>query len=620
MEENKTSKEQQTANNTDQVCDSKEKKTPPVKKKIGKLPQKTLYMIIGGAAALIILAVVIVILLIPKGDSPNNPLQTHSFGEWETVTEVTCGNGGEMKRSCTCGEVETKEIPATGAHILSGWSVEKAPTEDSDGIMYVKCENCNERVNEKYIPYVKADQYSYDVNSDGITCTLRGFKRDKEVSDPIIPSNLDGYIVTVIGANAFCYEDITSVTIPDTVVSLDVDAFDSCYQLKSVNLPNGLVEIGDGAFQCCKALESITIPASVVTIGYAFRSCESLENVIFESGSKLQRIDVWGLFNNTAVKSIDIPDTVVFARGILSEFIYDPSTFTKYDNAYYIGSKDNPYHILVGVKSYDITSCNIHKDTKVIADSAFTFCDKLTSISFPNDCKLRSIGWQTFTDCEKLTQIYIGGGVEYIGERAFMFCSMLENIYIGSTTKSIGDEAFWNCGKLKSIEIPAGVTEIGKSAFEECQSLESVTFAEGSLLESIGESAFEYCTSLKEMDIPKGVSYIGQYAFRSCESMAKLTLPDKVTEYYTSTFGGCAFKELVIPEGVISLGDYCFSGCYDLENLYLPTSLTIFGYKVFNCPDNVYYAGSEEEWNALLADGLGTSDFTNTIFHFNYTK
>lgn len=622
MEENKTPKEQQTANNTDQVCDSEEKKTPPVKKKIGKLPQKTLYMIIGGAAALVILAVVIVILLIPKGDSPNNPLHTHSFGEWETVAEATCGNNGEMKHSCACGEIETKEIPATGAHILTEWAIDKAPTEDSDGIIYGKCENCDERVNEKTIPYVKADMYAYRVNNDGVTCTLDGFKSGKEISDPVIPTNLDGYIVTVIGVNAFCYDKITSVTIPDTVVSLEFGAFNSCEQLQTVNLPDGLVEICDSAFASCDSLKSIVIPASVVTMGSGiFDYCSSLESITFENGSKLQRLSVATLFADTLVESVEIPDTVSFAGGISVSSFDDLSPFTEYDNAYYIGNKDNPYHILLSAKSGDITSCTIHEDTKVIADSAFSFCRNLTSISFPGDCELRSIGWQAFMNCGNLTQIYIGGGVEYIGERAFMFCSKLGNAYIGRRTKSISNEAFAHCSELNSIEIPAGVTELGNSAFLYCRSLESVTFAEGSLLESIGESAFEECKNLKEIIIPKNVSYIGKCAFRYCTYIKSITLPEKITAIYENTFSSCAnLRSIDIPEGVISIGNYCFTGCYELENVYLPTSLTELGYTVFDGPDTVYYAGSEEEWNTLLANALSSPAFYNTIIHFNYNK
>ena len=72
-------------------------------------------------------------------------------------------------------------------------------------------------------------------------------------------------------------ENLESVTIPNSVVSIGKLAFFGCDNLKSVNIPDGVVAIGEGAFSNCYGLSSITIPKSVTTIDkYAFGDCDNL--------------------------------------------------------------------------------------------------------------------------------------------------------------------------------------------------------------------------------------------------------------------------------------------------------------------------------------------------------
>ncbi len=75
---------------------------------------------------------------------------------------------------------------------------------------------------------------------------------------------------TEIGANAFEESLISSINIPNGVVSIGNYAFYHCFDLESVTLPNGLITIGNGAFSEM-GLQSIIIPDTVTTIGsYAF--------------------------------------------------------------------------------------------------------------------------------------------------------------------------------------------------------------------------------------------------------------------------------------------------------------------------------------------------------------
>ncbi len=117
-----------------------------------------------------------------------------------------------------------------------------------------------------------------------------------------------------IAACAFSWSDLTSVVIPDSVLYIGKDAFRSCDCLEMVTLDEGsrLTVIGDGAFESCSALIGIRIPASVTTIGrYAFDSCYSLENVTIDAGSQLTGILSHTFHDCYALKSITIPASVI---------------------------------------------------------------------------------------------------------------------------------------------------------------------------------------------------------------------------------------------------------------------------------------------------------------------
>ena len=80
------------------------------------------------------------------------------------------------------------------------------------------------------------------------------------------------HTVSSIGESAFdrC-TSLTSVTIPDSVKSIDICAFEECKSLKS---------IGCGAFKDCESLTSITLPNSVASISdRVFSGCKNLKSV-----------------------------------------------------------------------------------------------------------------------------------------------------------------------------------------------------------------------------------------------------------------------------------------------------------------------------------------------------
>jgi len=80
-----------------------------------------------------------------------------------------------------------------------------------------------------------------------------------------IPSRIQGLPVTHIGSHAFSNSSLTSVTIPNSVVTIESGAFRN-NQLASVTIPNSVAYIGSYAF-ADNSLTSVTIRRGVTHIG-----------------------------------------------------------------------------------------------------------------------------------------------------------------------------------------------------------------------------------------------------------------------------------------------------------------------------------------------------------------
>jgi len=121
--------------------------------------------------------------------------------------------------------------------------------------------------------------------------------------------------VTRIGLEAFynC-QGLTDITMPSNLTTIDSSAFAGCTNLASVTLNTGLTSIGGQAFSGT-AIDSITIPQSVITMsgtGPVFDGAMNLKTVTFESG--MTTIPAYALANNTSsvnsITSVYIPPSV----------------------------------------------------------------------------------------------------------------------------------------------------------------------------------------------------------------------------------------------------------------------------------------------------------------------
>ena len=452
---------------------------------------------------------------------------------------------------------------------------------------------------------------AYDPNDEGNGYIVYdiGKATDKDI---VIPSEYNGLPVVKIDAKAFEGYDITSVYIPGTVKEIGLQAFHSCTNLEAVYISEGVETIGESAFYCCYALRSVYIPGTVASMGYgAFSNCSSLMEITLGEGIKAIPHNAFSYTYNLreivipdSVKSIDsyafsgcqYLERVVIGSGSMLESISkysfercDNLQYNTYSNASYLGNEDNPYMILVKADNQKIRSCEIHSQTKVIAQSAFEGCFSIKSLQIPEG--VIRIGESAFSGCTSLQSITIPNSVISMGINIFNECNALESVTMPLVGKKIedglevdmrfGDYFGWNVPEtLKTVVINGG-DKIGEYAFYICSGLTSITIPDG--VTSIGGQAFCGCTGLTSITIPDGVTSIGREAFSGCTGLTSITIPDGVTSIGGRAFCGCSgLTSITIPDGVTSIGEEAFSGCTGLTSITIPDSVISIGINIFN--------------------------------------
>ncbi len=133
----------------------------------------------------------------------------------------------------------------------------------------------------------------YSFNDSGHTATVTGHWDGQNATGDLViletvMHNGEVYTVTAIGDNALrdC-SNLTSVELPNSLISIGGGAFWGCSGLNSVELPNSLVSIGNEAFRDCSGFTEIVIPSSVTSIGEVnpFGGCSNLAQITVESGN-----------------------------------------------------------------------------------------------------------------------------------------------------------------------------------------------------------------------------------------------------------------------------------------------------------------------------------------------
>ncbi len=201
--------------------------------------------------------------------------------------------------------------------------------------------------------------FLYEINKDG-TVTITGLEIPlKEIDIPAyISIENERFPVTSIDEYAFYdYSSLTSVTIPDSVKSIGIAAFQrtgyyndennwkdgvlyighhlidadpslsgsysikkktvciaewafaNCSSLTAITIPDSVTSIGEGTFDSCSKLTSVVIPDDITCFGkQAFHGCSNLISVSIPNG--VTCIDTSAFSGCSSLTSVTIPDSV----------------------------------------------------------------------------------------------------------------------------------------------------------------------------------------------------------------------------------------------------------------------------------------------------------------------
>lgn len=336
------------------------------------------------------------------------------------------------------------------------------------------------------------------------------------------------YKVTEVADSAFAdivgYKDnttLTSITFaPDSnVTKIGNTAFAKCVALTSITLPDSEVTLGKTIFAGCDSLSSVIIPAKATldpktlsgdTIFGEFKYEEN--KITFEDGSKYKIQDGILYDEESLLNVYEVKENVVVPEGI------------KYIGDYAFAS--------VNTKDDTLKSITLPSTLVSIGEYAFTGNSGLTSIVIPEN--VASIGGGAFANCSGVITAEIKGKLTEIPNGAFKGCTSLAEIDIPDTVTSIEQAAFSSCSSLKYIDIPSGVKIISEKAFEECTSLESINMPG---VTSIENSAFNNCKALKVLELPSTVTSIGNMAFANCRNLETVLIPESVEKLGKNAFG-----------------------------------------------------------------------------------
>ncbi|MEE0831574.1 MAG: leucine-rich repeat protein [Longicatena sp.] len=449
--------------------------------------------------------------------------------------------------------------------------------------------------------------WTYSLGTNG--CTILSY--NGKSSDVVIPASINGYKVGVIGKKAFINNfTMQTVTIPETITSIEAEAFVGCAGLSQINFN----------------AKNATVPS--------IWRYDGNRGVGVFSGAGSAAVSLKVKFGSKVTK--------------VPENLFNTDYENGYDYAHVTAVEFSSSILSVGVSAFedcrDLGPVSIGANVATLDTKAFFNCTALTKVRFKDE--LQSIGDSAFEGCTSLVEIIWGEGLDSIGNYTFKGCSNLKEVNIPKPTTTIGRQAFADTIRLEKVTIPSSVVTMSSEVFYNAIKLSQLNFnaknatvpsiwrydeARGvgvftgagsgttsfkvifgssvqvvpanlfntdyengydyahvtsvqfsSSVKTIGDSAFEDCLNLGSVTTGKNISEIKSRAFFNCTGIKTVKFND-VLQY----IGDCAFenctllKEITWGKGLDSIGNYTFKGCSNLREANIPSPTTTIGRQAF---------------------------------------
>jgi hypothetical protein len=342
-----------------------------------------------------------------------------------------------------------------------------------------------------------------------------------------------------LGAFSDC-SSLRSFLIPSLVDTIEAGIF-FCSRICDIEIGEGNLHFRilgtfllsfDGRFliRCLSRNATVEIPREVEVIcASSFDQQDRLVRVEFESESRLRRIERWAFASCSSLCSICLPsfvnqidETAFGYSGICSIEIADGNRHFRVSDDFLLNF-DGRFLILYFGRDPVV---RIPREIEVICKGAFGGRDRLSTVEFESDSKLRRIESCAFSFCGSLRSICLPALLTEIDGTSFWY-SRISSIEIGEGNRDfqvLGDFLLSFDGRFlvlyfgrdSVVQIPDGIEVICKDAFSIQDSVSKLEFGNDSQLRRINHKAFSRCRSVHSITIPLLVDWIAGTAFLDC--------------------------------------------------------------------------------------------------------
>ncbi len=366
--------------------------------------------------------------------------------------------------------------------------------------------------------------------------------------------------VISIGASAFAgCSSLVSINL-ENVTSIGAQAFAGCTSLENVVIGSGIIEIGEKFFYNCKSLKELTLPSTLRKVGERLfeGACVEKLNIGLETIPSFLIIYIENVGEIELLDTVRTIETHAFS-GIANGRLFLNDNVTNidgyafadcegveknvYDNCKYLGSKQNPYMVLMEVLDESITHYETELATKFIYTDAFYKCSDLYSLVLNEN--IVHISGGVFSGCRKLVEVYNLSDLDisqYSYENGFVGAWAFD-IYDSKDAESkIVDENGFKVYNRNEYEkyvlsyegtntsITVLYSDLVLYAFRGNDRIEEVILREywGT---TIWEGAFMGCTNLKSVKLCNCIRHIEAFAFAYCTSLTDIMYNGTIAEW-----------------------------------------------------------------------------------------